>query len=1032
MSMSMSTGMPWLDPDQPPDDQTTTEPSEASPTSAVYAEPDLPEERDIAPEAQQVVPQPAGEPWSLIALLPYDGQEPPAGVGDELAQGVLCAVSALWHPTILARATALPRIESIESPSAAVGREVRLVPVGSWDRLPSGYRTAAEDAGAVLIEAGSDRAQVICQIQERLGADDVLDRTAAVEEGAAGAARDFLALGTVRWMLRELTAAMGHADLLDVESLTREVLSGAHAWRVGDWTGAVNRLRAAFEVLTQARERFYSVDAYVIDLCLLDASMGAGVLADPLATPVAISLVAPAQAIENQGVQDPQRMAALRQAIADGWADVAGGTYAEAEDSLLPLESILWQFRRGAAVYRNFLEDRSAETYARRRFGLYAQLPQIAKRFGFRFAVHLGFDAGRFPIPRETKRLWESPDGSNLESLMRPPLAADRPAEGWHLSWRLAATMKNDHVAALALVHWPSPVASWYLDLRRVATYSPVLGRWTTLNDFFHLSDRPYETFRPESDLYVTPYLQQAVAWRETEPVTRLTSHHRLRARLEAAWSLQAFAQAIGAATLAVSEPAAAGSIAPNPLDELEALIESGRHREAELGLAEATTIEALALAKKLVTVAGAGAPAAGFGGAEESSSNRPGYLVLNPIGLSRRATVLLPDAALDLRPDGPLRAAQFTDSGVWGVVDLPSFGFAWVPRQTDPTAQPASKAALSARGREIKNELMEVEIDAATGGIRRIAAAGESSARLGQQLVVMGLDPAAGKPVTSQMRSEQFEIDYGGPALVQATSSGGLFDASRGNRLASFVERFRLWAGRPILEIEITLSDLDPAWLERALRADPFAVYLACRWAWPDENSMVRRLVFSAPELTEAERPETPEAIDISTRTQRTALLFGGLCYHRKHGSRMLDSLLLAGGETSRTFRLGVVLDLENPFHAAADFITPAVVVPRDAGPPAMGPSGWLARIDHKAIAITHVGFVPQAGDDRGWGLMLHLLETSGQSCRGRLRLFKNPTWARQVDFQGDTIVDLTVQDDGVQIDLTPHELARVVVTLG
>ena len=60
--------------------------------------------------------------------------------------------------------------------------------------------------------------------------------------------------------------------------------------------------------------------------------------------------------------------------------------------------------------------------------------------------------------------------------------------------------MKDDHVAALPLVHWPQPVAPWYLDLRRAAAYSPVLGRWTTLNDFFHLTDRPYETLRPEPD----------------------------------------------------------------------------------------------------------------------------------------------------------------------------------------------------------------------------------------------------------------------------------------------------------------------------------------------------------------------------------------------------------------------------------------------------------------------------------------------------------------------------------------------------
>ena len=51
-----------------------------------------------------------------------------------------------------------------------------------------------------------------------------------------------------------------------------------------------------------------------------------------------------------------------------------------------------------------------------RRFGLYTQLPQFAKRFGFRFALHMGFDAGRFPIRSEVKRLWESPDASSLES----------------------------------------------------------------------------------------------------------------------------------------------------------------------------------------------------------------------------------------------------------------------------------------------------------------------------------------------------------------------------------------------------------------------------------------------------------------------------------------------------------------------------------------------------------------------------------------------------------------------------------------
>ena len=141
------------------------------------------------------------------------------------------------------------------------------------------------------------------------GADDVSDLVES--EGMATTARDFLAFGTVRWMLRDLTIAMGHSDTIDYESLTRELLAGAHQWRIDDWASAVNRLRAAFEILTQARERFYPVDAYLIDLCLIDPAMTEGVLADPLARPIAISFVMPAQAIENQALHDPERVAAL-------------------------------------------------------------------------------------------------------------------------------------------------------------------------------------------------------------------------------------------------------------------------------------------------------------------------------------------------------------------------------------------------------------------------------------------------------------------------------------------------------------------------------------------------------------------------------------------------------------------------------------------------------------------------------------------------------------------------------------------------
>ena len=90
---------------------------------------------------------------------------------------------------------------------------------------------------------------------------------------------------------------------------------------------------------------------------------------------------------------------------------------------------------------------------------------------------------------------------------------------------------------------------------------------------------------------------------------------------------------------------------------------------------------------------------------------------MINPLGVPRRVAVILPDAALDLRPEGPLQAAQFTDEGVYAVVDVPAFGFAWVPAEPNLEQPPSAPGGLSARGRTLKNESIEIEIDEATGG---------------------------------------------------------------------------------------------------------------------------------------------------------------------------------------------------------------------------------------------------------------------------------------------------------------------------
>src|SRR2546423_3218047 len=202
-------------------------------------EPVDPAEPEVEPVAA-TAPERTGGGWTLVTLIAHDGQEPPANLPDGAALAAWCAVSAPWHPSLLAHADALPRIEDVDDPTPPGPNEVRVFAEGTANRLPSGYQTQAEDAGTLLIEGGSDRQALVREIQGRMGLEDAPGRE---EAAAIAVALDFHALGTARWWLRDLTIAMGHADMLDAESLTREVLSGATAWQSGDDPAATNRLR---------------------------------------------------------------------------------------------------------------------------------------------------------------------------------------------------------------------------------------------------------------------------------------------------------------------------------------------------------------------------------------------------------------------------------------------------------------------------------------------------------------------------------------------------------------------------------------------------------------------------------------------------------------------------------------------------------------------------------------------------------------------------------------------------------------------
>ena len=393
-----------------------------------------------------------------------------------------------------------PPLEPIDAPSPPAAKEIRIVAGLDLDRLPSGYRTQAEDAGA-------DRPRV-------------RDRSAALirqTPGAAGRrrhARDVARRGDDRH--RRRFPGAGHDPLDGARPGDRDGARRRDQPSGPDPRGPRRRRRLAglrpFDghqpPARRVRGAHPGAGAVLpgrrlsVDLCLLDPAMPAGVLAGPLESHVAISLLAPAQAIENQAERDPEAMAAVRQAITEGWVDVAGGTYAEAEDLPFPARVDPLAVPQGAA---RSIGPTSRSGTSRPTPGAGSACTRNCRRSpsgsgsGSR-STWASTPGGSRSAPSRSGSGRARTD-SSLETLLRPPLAADRPAQGMMIPWRLAATMRNDHVATLPLVHWPSAGRrrgiSTSAGARRIPRCSPAGSRSTTTSTS---TDRPYETFRPDPD----------------------------------------------------------------------------------------------------------------------------------------------------------------------------------------------------------------------------------------------------------------------------------------------------------------------------------------------------------------------------------------------------------------------------------------------------------------------------------------------------------------------------------------------------
>lgn len=953
----------------------------------------------------------------VIILIPSHGLEDfPTELGEAEGGGLLNAFAVAWHPCLLAATGAIPTWHRADEPPEFTAGKLLFVPAAARDWLPHDWLEQARANGAHVVSDGTSRDELTARALEPLA-----DRFPVPPRWEA----EFYALGTCYLFIELLTRCMHHFGNLDESLLQREAVAAAAGVRAGDDTAVEKHLRTCYESLMESRERFYPVDSYLIDLCLLNADMADEKLLDELQQDTPFNLLVKGAELLKIAEARPELMTRLREVCAAGHVNVIGGELNEVPTPVVPLETLIWDLQQGLQAYERVLGARP-RTWGRYRYGFSTQLPQLLRRHGFHSALHILLYDGIYPEIEQSKIQWQGCDGTVIDALARLPLPAAGAASYLRFPQRLAETMEQDHVAALLFARWPGMTSEWYEDLRRIHRYAPVLGRMVTLDAFIAETDTPGRLSSFQEREYLSPFLVRSVALEERDPISRYQRHFLRRLRFQSSQWVQNTARAIRGEAIATdaeleTELEAYG---PDAFDrdphELNEALTAFQHR-------------ALDQLARLVCP-----QTAGNGGATESAApRRPGVLVFNPLSFARRVVVPLSDAVTGVASGGPVKAAQTETEPRCAVVQLPPCGFAWFA--TQPAAETAESRKLADEW-VLRNEFFEVHISEDTGGILQVKEYGRRPNRLSQQLAFRYLhertvppaDPDA-KPTRtfySEMRCRKIEVTSSGPAVGEIRSSGDLCDPVDGSRLAAFEQRFRIYRGRRTFDIDIHVEP------ESLPDGSPWATYFASRFAWNSSTAAQTRSVLEAAHGLQGERFESPHYFEIADESMRTTILTCGLPFHRRTGSRMVDTILIAAGEQERRFRCAIAVDEQYPMQAALDAMMDVYACPVP-GPPAAGPSGWFFRIRERHVVLTRILPLPAAAPDvesdpfltepvpDSFGFVVRLQETEGRHRRVHLECFRNPVFARQIDFQGRTVSLPTLEDGVLSLDMTSYEIA-------
>jgi hypothetical protein len=134
---------------------------------------------------------------------------------------------------------------------------------------------------------------------------------------------------------------------------------------------------------------------------------------------------------------------------------------------------------------------------------------------------------------------------------------------------------------------------------------------------------------------------------------------------------------------------------------------------------------------------------------------------------------------------------------------------------------------------------------------------------------------------------------------------------------------------------------------------------------------------------------------------------------------------MLVVSGETCRSFKVGIGIDLDQPQIASQQFQQTPMYAVDSEGEPSGHNRSSLLHLGARNLVATHWQALLE--DEAVVGLQARIMETAGRSVRTKLATFRPVVSAVQQNLDGSSLGECNIEDGQVVLDMTGHEWLQI-----